>query len=74
MFNLWFKAQVGLGRVKEVLMGKKKGLDGFVVVVIIIIIAVGIGLLFRDQLADYFKRVMSNLTTQSDTLISKPTP
>lgn len=75
MFNLWFKAKMGMDKIKSKTVGKKKkGIDGFVVSVIIIIIAVAIGLLFRDQLATYFKSMMGNLTTQSGDLIQKPTP
>lgn len=75
MFNLWFKAKMGMDKIKnKAVSKKKKGIDGFVVSVIIIIIAVAIGLLFRDQLATWFKEMMGNLTTQSGNLMQKPTP
>ena len=66
--------KMGMDKIKSRAMSKKKGLDGFVVVVIIIIIAIAIGLLFKDQLAAYFKSIMGNLNTESADLIKKPTP
>lgn len=75
MFNLWFKTKMGMNKIKnKAVSKKKKGIDGFVVSVIIILIAVSIGFLFRDQLATWFKGVMSDFTTQSGNLIQKPTP
>ena len=74
MFNLKLKAKNVSERIKAGFMKKKKGLDGFVVVIIIIIIAVAVGLLFRDQLATFFKDMMANLTAQSNILISTPNP
>lgn len=64
-FKMWCKAQFAKQQIKERFTSEEGGADGIIIAIIIIIIVVALGIVFRDQIGQWF----TDLATSADSQI-----
>lgn len=69
--KLVISAKIKAGMLKDSLTSKKMGDSQIVVALILIVVAIGLALLFKDQVADIIKKISTTVSTNADDLAKK---
>lgn len=63
-FKMWCKAQLAKQQIKDRFISEEGGADGIIIAIIIIIIVVALGIVFRDQIGNWFNTLAQGANTE----------